>query len=419
MLQSPTTAVYLDTVRKVTGSETFSKSKIYQQLLQYLAEQSLQGETPKETVIAMEVFDKDASFNPAESTLVRVTVYNLRKKLSTYYLTEGKEDDIRIKIPKGNYKVEFVKKPAIARKPLRAYLTPVVWVVTALLLISLAANYWLWQTKVQTEKAFQPVPSHHPLWENIFTSPKPVLIVLGDLFIFQEYSEALDKIRVVRDMNLNSEAELTEFLNAHPDFETKITETNYTHLIKNNAFCLKDIVPVLVGAQKEFDIQVMSRLTSEDLQRNNIIFIGLFKTMGLFGEYFQASHFEYISEETEQLRFTNEEKQTVKTYALTGSPDALHTDYGLVAKFPGPQENTILIFAGFHDTGVLQSVKNLTHPTGLDQMEKRMRTQYDSVPTYFEMLFRAKGIDRTEFETEIVHLQSLPPDTNIWNLSEE
>ena len=182
---------------------------------------------------------------------------------------------------------------------------------------------------------------------------------------------------------------------------------------------MKDIVPVLVGAQKEFDIQVMSRLTSEDLQRNNIIFIGLFKTMGLFGQYFQASHFEYLSEETEQLRFTNEEKQTVKTYALTGSPDALHTDYGLVAKFPGPQENTILIFAGFHDTGVLQSVKNLTHPTGLDQMEKRMRTQYDSVPTYFEMLFRAKGIDRTEFETEIVHLQSLPPDTNIWNLSEE
>ena len=418
MLPSPTTSVYLDTVRKVAGSETFSKSKIYQQLLLYLAEQSLQGETPKETTIAMEVFDKDTSFNPAESTLVRVNVYNLRKKLSAYYLTEGKEDDIRIKIPKGNYKVEFVKKPAIAGKSLRSYFTPAAWIVTVLLLLSLSANYGLWHAKVQTKKAYQPVPPHHPLWGNILASPKPVLIVLGDLFVFQEYSEALEKTRVIRDMAINSEAELTKFLNAHPDVETKITATTYTHLIKNNAFCLKDIVPVLVGAQKNFNIQVMSRLTSEDLQRNNIIFIGLFKTMRLFGQYFQASHFEYLSEQTEQLRFTNEE-QTVKTYALTGSPDAFHTDYGLVAKFPGPQENTILIFAGFHDTGVLQSVKNLTHPAWLDQMEKRMLTQYDSVPAYFEMLFRAKGIDRTEFETEIVHLQPLSPDMNIWNLSDE
>ena len=289
-------SLYRATAQKIADSETFSHSKVYQQLLLYLAECALKDEIPKETTIAIEVFGKDESFNraanrPAESTLVRVNIYNLRKKLEEYYFTEGKDDALRLRIPKGNYKVEFFKKTESSGWSLRSYLNPAVWVLLALLLLSLAGSLWLWEEKATIGKTYQPVDPQHALWSDILSSPKPVLIVLGDLFVFQEYSEELGKNRVIRDMTINSAADLAAFFSTHPAFEPKVNATNYTHLIKNNAYSLKDIVPVLIGARKAFDIQVMSRLTSEDLQQNNIIFIGLFKTLGLFDQYFQASPF--------------------------------------------------------------------------------------------------------------------------------
>ena len=403
------------TAQKIARSEIFSHSKVYQQLLLYLTECALKDEIPKETTIALEVFGKDESFNPAESTLVRVNIYNLRKKLQEYYLTEGKADSLRLRIPKGSYKVEFTEKQKVNPFSFQHLFSPRTGaILLILLLIALAANYFLWRQKEAIENTYQPIGADNAIWGNILYADKPVLIVLGDLFVFQEYSEELKKTRVIRDLSINSPSDLAEFFIDHPGIKPKISATNYSHLIKNNAYSLKDILPLLTGARKTFDIQVMSRLTSEDLQKNNIIFVGLFKTLGLFSQYFRASSFTYTGEDNPQLLFTDEHGEIISTYVQTGSPDDYHTDYGLVAKFPGPNDNVIVFFAGFQDTGVLQSVKNMTDPVSLERIEKRMRTEYNSIPPFFELLFRAQGIDRTEFNTEIVQLHSLSPEVDIW-----
>jgi len=418
MPQDPS-SLYRSTALKVGESETFSNSKVYQHLLLYLTDCALKGEVPKETTIAIEVFGKDESFNPAESTLVRVNIYNLRKKLQEYYLTEGNKDDIRLRIPKGSYKVEFSERQKDKTFSLQHFYSPRVTAgLFILLLLALGGNYLLWQQKEDVEKAYQPVAPDNALWGDILSSPKPVLIVLGGLFVFQEYSEELKKNRVIRDLSINSAADLVNFMNEHPGFEPGISNTNYTHLIKSNAFSLKNIIPVLTGAQKEFDMRVVSRLTSEDLQQYNIIFIGLFKTMGVLKQYFATAPIEYSEGVDSKLNVTDENGVT-KEFIQTGSANEYHTDYGLVAKFPGPKDNFILLFSGFQDTGVLQSVNNLTDSEWLQRIENRLLTQYDSIPTCFEILFRAQGIDRSEFDTEIVHLRTLSPDLNIWQVGGE
>ncbi len=64
------------------------KSETSQRLLRYLAERGLRGETPKEMEIAIDVFGRDASFNSAEESLVRVAVRGLRLRLHDYYTGE-------------------------------------------------------------------------------------------------------------------------------------------------------------------------------------------------------------------------------------------------------------------------------------------------------------------------------------------
>ena len=78
MITPATQKKYLE---KILNSKEFSGSKIYKSYLTYLIDAANEGKELKETTIAIEVFGKDAGFNPAEDTIVRSHTYNLRKKL--------------------------------------------------------------------------------------------------------------------------------------------------------------------------------------------------------------------------------------------------------------------------------------------------------------------------------------------------
>ena len=82
----------------------------YKKLLEYLVKSAIEGVVPKEVTIAYEVYGLDIDESSTHESNIRVYIYNLRKKLDSYYVREGKEDKIRFIIPKGRYKVEFVEK---------------------------------------------------------------------------------------------------------------------------------------------------------------------------------------------------------------------------------------------------------------------------------------------------------------------
>ena len=91
----------------ILSSQQFKERDIYQKLLNYLVEASFNNQTPKEITIAYDVFKKSKDFNPSDDTIVRVHIHNMRKMLDAYYQNEGKQDKLRLQIPKGHYKVEF------------------------------------------------------------------------------------------------------------------------------------------------------------------------------------------------------------------------------------------------------------------------------------------------------------------------
>jgi hypothetical protein len=107
-------------LQQLLSSEQMTKSEASQKLLRYLAERALRGDTPKETEIAIDVFGRDASFNSAEESLVRVAVRALRRRLQDYYSGPGRHDGMQIDIPKGGYRLTFVPResiPAARRRP--------------------------------------------------------------------------------------------------------------------------------------------------------------------------------------------------------------------------------------------------------------------------------------------------------------
>jgi hypothetical protein len=89
------------------GSESLCK------LLQYLAKQALDhpGASLKEYQIATEVYGRHSDFDPQSDSTIRVQAGRLRLKLAEYYATEGANDPIVVKIPKGSYHLVFEAKP--------------------------------------------------------------------------------------------------------------------------------------------------------------------------------------------------------------------------------------------------------------------------------------------------------------------
>ncbi len=94
----------------VLCSEAFRRSPKLSRLLKYLSEKQLAGLASEitEYSIALDVFVRDARFDPQQDAIVRVDIHNLRKRLKDYYAGAGQDHPIQIVIPTGQYAPEFL-----------------------------------------------------------------------------------------------------------------------------------------------------------------------------------------------------------------------------------------------------------------------------------------------------------------------
>src|SRR5262249_17423389 len=94
---------------RILASKLFLGSERLRRFLQFIVEQTLLGRTAgiKEYALAVEVFDKETSFDPRVDPVVRVEAGRLRAKLREYYEVEGQSDPVRIDLPKGTYAPVF------------------------------------------------------------------------------------------------------------------------------------------------------------------------------------------------------------------------------------------------------------------------------------------------------------------------
>jgi adenylate cyclase len=94
---------------RILASPCFVQSERQQRFLRFIVTETLAGHTDrlKGYTIAVEVFDRDVSFDPAIDAIVRVEAARLRAKLREYYEREGGADPVRFELPKGAYVIRM------------------------------------------------------------------------------------------------------------------------------------------------------------------------------------------------------------------------------------------------------------------------------------------------------------------------
>ncbi len=101
---------------RIVGSRTFRGAHRSQLFLRYILHHALTrpDEPLKEYSIALDVFERDASYDPAVNNTVRVEAGRLRSRLLEYYAGEGHADPLLLEVPKGSYRVLIRERQSVA-----------------------------------------------------------------------------------------------------------------------------------------------------------------------------------------------------------------------------------------------------------------------------------------------------------------
>jgi TolB-like protein len=94
---------------RVLNSGPFRQSQRRQRFLRHIVNETLAGRSDRLTGynLALEIFGRPVTFDPAVDPFVRIEAARLREKLREYYDEEGQHDLIRINLPKGTYAPEI------------------------------------------------------------------------------------------------------------------------------------------------------------------------------------------------------------------------------------------------------------------------------------------------------------------------
>jgi hypothetical protein len=406
---------------KILQDPIFATGEFYQEILRYLFVCHQQSYQPTEIDIAMNVFRRKEHFDPAEDTLVRVYFYRLRKKLDQYYNGPGKQDSVRLVIPKGHHYIEFEPVPSsVERRRFKLSAGKIIISSVIALLLIIIIGLWIQNRNLKTGRIkTYDFADQNFIWSDFIKNKLKTTIVVGDLFSFYMYKKENNREWLIRDDQINSYNELMAFIQeAHQD-PSKIYLPGWDIVPKTSLIDVLRISNILSNSKITPEVKITSEVTLEDLRQNNIIFVGHFHNLKHLSNYLPSVHFfptsKYLPGQRHPERYIRVVDTKLDTlYQLNfhyGETSALNSDYALVSRVPGPMNNVFLFIISFLPLGRIEAIKMLTNEELFSQFTAELQRSSVQITPYFEMLIEVKGQEEKGFETHIKHFFPLPAES--------
>lgn len=396
----------------IIDSGALGRSKVYKNLLNYLVASVEKGDSPKEIEIAINVLGRDTGFDVSKDSAVRVYVHQLRKKLDQYYKKHEPDATHRLTIPRGQYTVEVLgqsaPEPAAGKQSggnsqAAAQSKARNWqaVIALLLAINLLVTgvFWLSDPRLPERQTHAELAGH-PAWQALLDDELPILVVMGDYYIFGELDEAGNVKRMIRDFEINSTQDLDNLFAAEPELGWQYYDLNLSYLPEGSAAALNELIPVLHSAGKPVGVKMMSELNTRDLQSNHVVYVGYVSALDRISQMLFAVSDLRIGENYDQL-INKHSGQVYTSTAGLPSFDEPFIDYGWFATFPITQDTQLMVVAGMRDAGLIQTARALTADKSLQAIEKQLNASEEPASMGFEAVYQVRGLDRMSFDSRL------------------
>jgi hypothetical protein len=405
------------------ASGVFDRSGRMRRLFDYLLDCTSKGKIPKEIDIALEALDRDSTFDVTQDAAVRVYIYKLRRLLDSYYARVGSDQHERIVVAKGEYRLALEPIPSAMTETAppgsggqpgtdpRRQKHPRRRGLLAALAVSLLLNGLLATREFQGTTATDTTAAswqNHPVWSPILHDNLPVILVLGDYYIFGETDGADGIQRMVREFNINSRTDLEQYAQTHPEVAERYMDLDLTYLPTSIGPALRNLLPMLASQHKRIQVIPRSELTTSMLTSADIIYVGYLSALGsLHQVVFSGSSFE-VGDTYDELVSSPDHQHYLSQAADPRRGNQKYRDYGYLSTFPGPNGNRIIIIAGTRDAAVAGVAESLTQPAGAAQL-----AQESKAAANFEALYEVYGVGNTNVGTKLLRANSLNSNA-IW-----
>jgi hypothetical protein len=396
---------------RLRAAGALGRSAPIQKLFDYLLARSLEGDAPKEIEVAEAVFGRQGGFEVALDSTVRVYIHRLRRKLEDFYAGPGKAEPVRLAIPKGEYRLVAVTRELeeeivrLAPEPRESWFRP--WMASALaalLVLNLGGLAFAWWKAEHDGFSFA---RRAPAWTALIEDERPITLVLGDYYIFGETDAHQDVARLVREYEINSPEDLSNFQMAHPDKAGNYIDLSLYYLPTSVGSALRSLMPVLAPTQKARErIRVItaSHLTPDMLKRNDIVYVGYLSGLGLLRDtVLDGSRFR-IGETFDELIDVSTGKHYLSQEGGPEFDQSARRDYGYFATFEGQEGNRFMIVAGTRDVAVMNTAEAISSPEGL----KALRAKAGKDKS-FEALYEVLGVNRVNLRGRLILTSPLRP----------
>ena len=400
--------------QRIISSGILGRSKYYSALLEYLVQCSLSGKTPKEIELAVDVLNRDDGFDVSADSMVRVYIHQLRKKLDKYYENYEHDAACRIVIPKGQYTIaaqEKISSPVIEISQNRQKFNNGLLLVG----ITLLAVNLIYMTMLNRDNGpeISQDAAQHPIWGSVLQDDLPILLVMGDYYIFGELNANGNIARMVREFNVNSSLDLEKMQFADLERAENYLDLNLSYMPEGSAYALARILPILQNGGKTANITMMSDLTTADMRENHIVYIGYISGLEKLTDIAFSGSGLSLGRSYDELLNTQTQEYYTSDAGLPeeGQP---FKDYGLFSTFPVSTETKVVLISGMRDAGLMHTAQALSD---LESLNDLVVAVDNDAGTGFEALFEVFGIDRMNFDSNLVYAK--PLDINqIWAIPE-
>lgn len=416
-------------VERIIESGALGRSQTYLKLLRFFVDAALAGRVPRELDIAIGALGRDESFDVSSDSAVRVAVHQLRKKLASYYAEFEPDSALRLILPKGRHSLCVLEvESALAsvpaespiavppagfiKNPFSVVSASYVPAILLLVLIALSANLVLFSRFINGADTLASTPANHPLWASVLADDKPLLIVMGDYYIFGELNTNGNVARMVREFSVNSRSDLEEFRFGDIAHAEKFVDLDLSYMPEGSAFALARVAPLLAQSGKSINVTMMSDLSSADIRANHIIYIGYISALDRLASMAFAGSGLAVGRSFDELIDLDNLTYFTSDAGLPEEGQQFR-DYGFLSSFTASRDTQVILVAGMRDAGLMHTAQALTDIDSLDELLLALGNGTNEALGNVEALYEVYGIDRMNFEAKLVYSKLLESG-NFW-----
>jgi hypothetical protein len=406
-------------VRRVLASRLFERSPRTRQLFEFLCEQAGAAgpEALHEQEIGRRVFGRPETYDTAQDNIVRVQVSLLRKRLKTYFETEGSLESCSIEIPAGAYMPVVIEReptaehqeivappPAVPERPTRAFngtkilgIAVVVLAVACIILLVLLIR----------GGTIHKVPVADGLWPQLFSANQPTDIVVAD-----------SNVALVQDLT-GRQLTLAEYLSgqylrwadqypARSEMRAVLSQTaGRPHTSLADAILVREAI-AHAPDPKHVSVFLARNFSGRQLSTDNVILLGSKKSNPWLEVFEGRLNWRFrASPVTGHELLVSQDQGVQNTFNASPASGGVDTGYCQIALLPSPGgSGRVLIIAG---TNAIASEDggHLAGPEGDSRIRQALSIPPSGSIPCFEILVRTRHVGGAPGGYEVIYSRLL------------